>query len=83
MTCGSADADDCVDAAGWRQGAVRAARDVLHTRAGGTAAVDGAYAGALLSSPVKPAWLQSQSAEMQKAKPAQRHLHPEPSSVEA
>ena len=49
MTCGSADADDCVDAAGWRQGAVRAARDVLHTRAGATAAVDGAYAGPLLA----------------------------------
>ena len=44
-----ADADDCVDAAGWRQGAVRAARDVLHTRAGATAAVDDAYAGALLA----------------------------------
>ena len=49
MTCGSAETDDCVDAARWRQGAVRAARDVLHTRAGATAAVDDAYAGALLA----------------------------------
>ena len=58
MTCESAGLDDSADAAEGGQShaskgkeqctAIRAARDVLHTRASAAAAVDNAYAGALL-----------------------------------